>query len=91
MMRLVVATDPGVVAINYTWLPVWIGLNEQLLRRLAEKIRPLAEGRPLDDPTLAHLENVLIMLLKDEFPYVEGLEEMLKAVHNIKIFDPRQS
>jgi len=90
-MRLVVATDPGTVAINYTWLPTWIGLNEQLLRRLAEKIHPLAVERPLDDVTLAHLESVLIDLLKDEFPYIEGLENMLRSIHNIKIFDSKQS
>lgn len=91
MMRLVVATDPGTVEINYTWLPTWIGMNEQLIRRLATRIRPMAINRPLDDETLALLEHTLIQLLVDEFPYIEGLGDLLRGIHNIKIVDPRQS
>jgi hypothetical protein len=89
MLRLVVATDPETVEINYTWLPTWLGLNEQLLRKLADRIRPVVVGRPLDDATLALAECTLIMLLMDEFSYIEGLEEVLRSVHNVKIMDKR--
>lgn len=87
-MRLVVATDPGTVEINYTWLPTWIGLNQQLINRMAERIRPMAVDRPLDDPTLALLEVTLIQLLEDEFPYIEGLGDTLRSIHGISIGEP---
>ena len=89
MMRLVVATDPNTVEINYTWLPTWLGLNEQLIRKLSDRLRSIAVGRPLDDKTLALLEERLIDLLEEEFPYIERLGDLLRAVHNIDIVDSR--
>lgn len=86
-MRLVVATDPGTVEINYTWLPTWIGLNAQLLRRMADRIRPFARDRVLDDATLEALETSLIRMLCEEFPHVKGLDALLRGVCHVSIED----
>ena len=91
MIRLIVGTDPQTVEINYTWLPTWLGLNEQLISKLADRIRPLAVGRVIDDDTLTVLENRLILLLVQEFPYIEGLDVLLRAVHNITITEKSRS
>lgn len=46
-MRLIVVDSDGVAAVNYMWLPTWIGMNVPFLKKLSEHLRPQLEGLPL--------------------------------------------
>jgi hypothetical protein len=51
----VIKAAPGVVELNYMWLPTWIGLNSALLQEIGDHLRAHAIGRELDEHTLLDL------------------------------------
>jgi len=83
-MLLVVATDPETVEINYTWLPTWLGLNAQLLDRLAKKVRATSVGKPLTPELLYRVHEGIIAALAQEFPSMENLDLHLRSLENVR-------
>ena len=79
-MRAVVATEPGVVELNWLWLPTIIGMNAELKVRLEKKLASKVQGLPLTEGSLDHIHDVVIETLCEEFSYVKGLKEYLQAM-----------
>ena len=86
-MRLVVLTDPGTLEINYTWLPTWIGMNTALVQRLGNVLRKQLLHAQVSEATVAMAESLLLDALDKEFPYVDGLRQLLLGLHGVNIVD----
>lgn len=78
-MRAVIRTGPGVVELNWMWLPTFVGMNAQLKKELEERLAPKLEGRPLED-SLDDAHEMVIEFLVEKFPALEGLRDYLDAM-----------
>lgn len=79
-MRVVHRTEPGVVELNFMWLPVWIGMNQQLTRELGEELKKHFVGKELTDRTLDELSELIIDYLEERYPHLEGLRDYLDGL-----------
>lgn len=82
-MRAVVRTAPGVVELNWTWLPTWIGMNAQLKKELEERLAPKLEGRPLEE-ALDDAHEMVIEFLVEKFPALKGMRDYLDALKYVE-------
>ena len=86
-MRLVVETSPGVVEMNWMWLPTWIGHNTELKKKaekhiqgwLAEQDQPVTTS----EENLDRLHDVLLAFILGQFPEVRGLQGVLEATTRV--------
>jgi len=83
-MRTVVITSPGVLELNFMWLPTWIGSNGQLKKRLEEELKDKVVGRPLTENELDEINEEVIALLEKLNPSVEGLRDYLDGLKFVK-------
>jgi hypothetical protein len=79
-MRLVDRTGPGVLGLNYMWLPTWVGMNAQLIKEIEEAISAGIVGQPLDEGTLDAAHHAVLDFLKAKFPHINGLFDYLDGV-----------
>jgi hypothetical protein len=83
-MRLVVWIESeGVLELNWTWLPTFIGMNSPLKKRIEEQIIPIAVGQSLSEELLQAVDEAIILFLVEEFK-IEGLREYLCAIQAVK-------
>jgi hypothetical protein len=80
-MNVVVQTDPGVLELNFMWLPTWIGMNANLKKEIEEELRKEIEGKPLDT-TRAH--DFVVRLLVKKYPELRGLDHYLDGLKYIE-------
>lgn len=85
-MRAVVHVSPGILELNYMWLPTAIGMNSLLKRELEEALGPKLQGLPLDDAGLDKAHDIVVDFLVQKFPEVNGLERFLDGM---KYLEPR--
>ena len=78
-MRAVIRTAPGVVELNFMWLPTFVGMNAQLKKEIEERLKPKLEGRPLEE-TLDDAHEMVIDFLVERFPALTGLRDYLDAM-----------
>ena len=85
-MRAVVRTEPGVVDVNWTWLPTFIGMNQALQKKIVDHVTPPVVGKGLacDEQLLDRLHDMVVDLLVQELPAVEGLREYLDGLKFIR-------
>lgn len=79
-MRLIDRTAPGQLAINYMWLPTFIGMNSQLLSELESNLTAHVVGKPLTEELLDSAHSELLDLLVKKFPNQTGLFEYLDGI-----------
>lgn len=79
-MRLIDRTAPGQLAINYMWLPTFIGMNSQLLSELESNLTAHVVGKPLTEELLDSAHSELMDLLVKKFPNQTGLFEYLDGI-----------
>jgi hypothetical protein len=79
-VRVVHRTEPGVIELNWMWLPTWIGMNQQLTRELNEELSRHIVGRPLTDETLDDISEIIVNYLEDRYPHLEGLRDYLDGL-----------
>lgn len=84
-MRLVVATDRGVLELAYPWLPVWIAMNSGLLDDLQKELAPKILNRTVDDALLDEAHDLVIEYLCSRYPYVIGLKDYLDSVKKVQV------
>jgi|YNPBryBLVA2012_1023415.scaffolds.fasta_scaffold06596_9 hypothetical protein len=84
-MRLVVQTEPGVLELNYTWLPTWIGINGRLKRDMEAKLRDAVVGLTLDERGLEKAHRLVIDYLCEMNPGVKGLYDYLDALKYVSL------
>lgn len=78
-MRAVYVAGPGKVALNFMWLPTFIGMDNRLKEELEQKLAPIFVGKPMTEETLdeAHDRVVELILEKHSRP---GLRDYLDAL-----------
>lgn len=79
-MRLVVATAPGELELNYMMLPTFIGMNASLKKELEEALRPHIEGQPWTETTLDQAHDLVLDFLEKKFPALQGLRDYLDGL-----------
>jgi len=83
-MRLVVATEPGVVELNFMWLPTWLGLNPNVKKELEAELRPMLVGQALTDELLQQAHDHTLAYLVKRHPEMEGLRDYLDALKFVR-------
>lgn len=89
-MRAVVKTAPGVVELNFMWLPTFVGMNAQLKKEIEERLAPKLEGLPLDDDTLNDAHEMVIEFLVERFPALHGMRDYIDALKYVIEDGPEQ-
>lgn len=84
-MRLVVSPEDGVVELNYTWLPVWIGINTSLKNDLEKAIGDQLVGKPLTEESLDEAHDMVVDFFVQRFPQMKGLRDYLDALKFVTI------
>ena len=84
-MKLVVATDPGVVELAWTWLPLWLGLNNQIKEELAEELSTAFLGKSLTEEVLAQAHTLVLDFFEKKFPALPGLRSYLAGIRYVEV------
>lgn len=79
-MRAVVATDSGVLEINWMWLPTFVGLNAALKAELEKELAAKLEGAELTEASLDRAHMLVVQYLEKKFPALKGIENYLDAL-----------
>jgi hypothetical protein len=79
-MRLIVATEPGTVELNYMWLPTWIGMNSVLKKEIEDAVSPMLVGKELSDEVLEAASEKVMDFLEVKFSGLSGLRDYLDAL-----------
>lgn len=79
-MRLIVQTGPGIVELNYMWLPTWIGMNTAVKQEIEEAISPLLVGKDMSDENLELAHEAVIDFLDKKYGGLAGLRDYLDAL-----------
>jgi len=79
-MRLVVVEDKGVVALNYTWLPLWLGLNGNFKKQMESALKYKIEGLPMDERGLETAHRFVMDYIIEHNPGIDGLFEYLDSL-----------
>lgn len=79
-MKLIVATGPGEVELNYMWLPLFIGLNTQLKQEIEDLVGPKLVGKDLTDDTIDEAHELVLNFLEERFPDLHGLRDYLDSI-----------
>ena len=80
-MNVVVRTDPGVLELNFMWLPTWIGMNANLKKEIEEELCKKIEGKPLYD---AEAHDFVIQFLVKKYPELRGLDLYLDGLKYVE-------
>lgn len=87
-MRLVHEVSPGVVELNWVWLPTWLGQNTYLKKEIEDHVHSwLAEQGEfaLNESNLDLLNEVVLNFLRRKFPKEPvGLIEFLKGLEHVQ-------
>lgn len=84
-MRAIILTDPGVLELNWTWLPTWVGMNQALMQKIEREVTPLVQGKSLTSKELDDVSDQVINLIARECPlggvrdYLDGLKFITEA------------
>lgn len=82
-MKAALITAPGVIEVNWQWLPTCIGMNAALQHKIIERVTPQLLGKdlPCDEETLERAHDLIVDVLVEEFgPAIEGLREYLDGL-----------
>jgi hypothetical protein len=84
-MRTVILTDPGVLELNWMWLPTWIGMNARLKQSIEQELAPIVQGKAMTDQELDAINSWVIARIVTECPlpgvsdYLDGLKFIQEA------------
>lgn len=86
-MRAVIATDAGVLEVNWQWLPTWIGMNTPLLKEIEDELKDKVVGRTFEPPLYpeAVASQLVIDFLVARHPGIEGLDDYLDGLKFVRI------
>jgi hypothetical protein len=84
-MRAIIQTEPGVLELNYMWLPTFIGMNAALKQAMEKDLAEKMQGIPLDNRGLDRAHDVVVDYLVAKFPEIHGLPKFLDAMKFIEL------
>jgi len=79
-MRAVVQTEPGVLELNFMWLPTWLGMNTHLKAEIEAALQDKLVGQPMDDATMDWAHEQVVLFLEEKFPHLGGLRDFLDSL-----------
>lgn len=82
-MRLVVETDPGVVELNWVWLPTWLGQNPTFKKNVEAHINKWLQEHGVVTTTPENLDLMhaeVLRFILDTFPSPLGLGDFLEGL-----------
>lgn len=82
-MRTIVVTDPGVVELNFMWLPTFIGMNNRLKIEIEEKLKAKIVGKEITEESLDEINLEVMDFLIKKFP-ISGLGDYLIALKSVR-------
>jgi len=83
-MRAVVETDPGVLELNFMWLPTWIGMNSGLKKEIEEYLGKIIVGREMTEAVLDEAHDLVVAFLMGRFPEIHGLPAFLDGLRKVQ-------
>jgi hypothetical protein len=90
-MLAVVRTAPGVIEVNYLWLPTWIGMNAALIREVEEHLKShIVMGQPLNEETLQGLHEEVVLYLSAKFNSLAGLGQYINGLDAVEVVSDGQ-
>lgn len=81
-MLAVVRTGEGAIAVNYLWLPTWVGMNAALVRDIDAAVGEKFVGQALTDETLLAAHERVVQYVTERFK-LTGLKEYLDGVRQV--------
>jgi hypothetical protein len=84
-MRLFTQVQPGVLELNWMWLPTWLGLNTALKQELDKELNEHFLRKELTSTTLDMLDEYVINFLVTKFPEVGGLAAYLRNLPDVNL------
>lgn len=82
-MRAVVATESGVLEVNWMWLPTFLGMNATLKAELEKELASKIQGRQLNDSTLDAAHSLVVTFLEKKFSAIHGMDNYLDGLKYI--------
>lgn len=79
-MRFVIRTSPGVVELNYMWLPTFLGLDPHLKKELEKELAPMLEKQEMTDEVLQAASDHAVDFICKRYAALTGLRDYLDAV-----------
>lgn len=79
-MHLLRVPEPGVVELNYMWLPTFLGMNSRLKQDIEKELGPKFQGRALDENFLNEADEIIVDFILKKFPNIVGLRDYLDAI-----------
>lgn len=79
-MKLVIIPEPGVLELNYMWLPTWIGINTPLKQELEGAIRSKLVGKELTSAVIDEAHDLIVEFFSNKFPNLVGLRDYLDSL-----------
>lgn len=83
-MRFVHLTSPGKLELNSMWLPTWLGLNAAAAKAVMVKLNSKVAGLPATEENLDKINEMVIEVLAEEYPAVEGLRDYLDGLKFVR-------
>lgn len=85
-MRAVVRPEFGVIEVNWSWLPTFIGMNQKLQDQIIAAVTPKIAGLPVDDATLDTAHDLVVDEIVNfpAFACIEGIREYLDGLKFVR-------
>ncbi|CAB4131219.1 hypothetical protein UFOVP276_163 [uncultured Caudovirales phage] len=82
-MRVVNEVEPGVIELNFMWLPTFISQNVPLMKELKRDLEKTFLREQVTEETLNSMHASVIMWLEQRFPF-DGVGKYLHAIEEVK-------
>ena len=84
-VRAVVQTGPGILELNYSWLPTWIGMNAALKKEIDAALASQLVGETLDEIGLDYAHRLVVDFLVQRFPNIVNLHLYLDELRSVSL------
>jgi len=84
-MRFIVPVAPGKLALNFMFLPTFIGMNSTLRAKMEKVLNEKIVGLPWTESTFDLANDAVIEYVQAEFAGLPGLKDYLEAVKYVAV------
>jgi hypothetical protein len=75
-----VPEEPGLIELNFMWMPTVFGMNVRLQAQLKEKLGKAFLGKAITEEGLDEMSEVVISTLVEMHPMIKGLRQYLESM-----------
>jgi hypothetical protein len=84
-MHAVVMTEAGVLELNWTWLPTWIGMNAKLKKEIEDVLKSKVVGLTNSEEDLCKIDEMVFDLVDKKATHVTGLRDYLDGLKFVTV------